>query len=791
MWKYLVRIILRYRIFNLIIICLLTAFMAYKALKVELSYELARMLPDSDSATVEYKDFKKMFGEDGNVFYVAIKNDSLFQLNNFRDWYDLNIAIKQIDGIEEIVSISRMLNLKKNVVTKKFEFQKVVSRKPETQTEVDSIKKVIFSLPFYKGLIYNKETNTFLMGLTLDKHKLNDKRRYELIEEVKFLVNQFAAKYKIEAHYSGLPYIRTIITEKVKAELKKFIIIFLIIAVLILVVFFRSFYVAIASMLVVVFSVIWTLGTISLLGYKITILTGVLPSLLILIAIENCIYLVNKYHLEYKSHGNKIKALSRVVRRIGYATFITNMTTAAGFATFIFTSNKILVEFGIVSTFNVMVEFILSFMLIPIIFSFIPPPKPRQLQHLDNTIIIKIIDKVINIALNKRKLIYTILSLFIIICLYGSIKIKSSGKIVDDISTDDIVYKDLKFFEENFNGVMPFEFKIDTKKKNGVLRLETIKKIDSLQKIINTFPEFSRPLSVAELVKFSKQAFYNGNDSMYVLPDKNEINFILPYYSSDLTKNKGVIRSFIDSNNRFTRVSVQAQDLKMKDINNLNNKIRPLVDSLFKPDKYKVVITGNSIVYAQGTKFLIDNLIISVIIGVVFISLIMSLVFPSPRMIFVAMFVNLLPLFITSAIMGFFKIPIKPSTLIVFSVALGISVDNAILFLSKYRSELKILDVKIKEAAINAIKETGISMIYTAVVFVLGFSIFMLSGFGGTKALGMLISISLFIALFFNLIVLPSFMVGVDRAIRYKKIRKPIIDIEEDTTTDEDDFIEK
>jgi hypothetical protein len=790
MWTLLVRLILRNRLGIIIAITILTAFMAYKALNVQLSYELARMLPASDSAYVEYEIFKDRFGEDGNVFAVGVKNDKLFEKDQFNALYNLCDDIKKKDGIEEVVSIARTVNIIKNDSLKKFEFKPIVQGPLKTQAEVDSVKNLIFSLPFYDGLLYNKSSNTFLVGITLDKNKLNDKSREGLIMEIKSMIETYKEKTNSEIHYSGLPYIRTVTTQKVKSELILFIILSLIIAATIMVLFFKSMKVVFSSLIIVAISIIWTLGTISLFNYKITILTGVIPSLLVIIAIENCIYLINKYHWEYRNHGNKIKALSRVVKRIGFATLMTNLTTATGFATFIFTSNAMLKQFGVVASINVMVEYAMSLLLIPIIFSYLAPPKTKHVEHLENKRVNRIIDVIKNLVFTKRKQIYIITALFIVGCIFGITKMKTSGKVVDDLRTDDPVYVDLKFFEKNFNGVMPFEISIDTKKPNGVMKLSTINKIEKLQKELDSFPQFSKALSLAQFTKFAKQAFYAGDSSFYSLPNNNEKDFILSYLPTKIKGKKNMIHSFIDSTKRYTRISVQMADIGTKEMNLIVAKLRPKIDSIFDPKKYNVAITGNSVVYTKGTDFLIGNLWESVLFGIILISLLVAIVFSSYRMVVIAMFCNIIPLMITAAIMGYTSIPVKPSTLIVFSVALGISIDNAILFLAKYRQELKLNGGDIKLSVTDALNETGISMIYTSIVLVCGFGIFIVSGFGGTQALGMLISLTLFMALFLNIIVLPSLLITLDKIITTRSFKQPIIEIYDEETEENGDDTE-
>ena len=780
------RIILRNRITLIILLVLFTAFMIFKAQEVKLSYDNSSLLSEKDSVMIKYQNFKNQYGEDGNVLMLGIKNPDIFKYDQFIEWYDLANTIRSIDGVQDVISMTRGINLIKNEVIHQFDYYPLVTFRPKTQLEVDSLKKLILGLRFYEGMLYNPKTQASLMAITLDKKKLNDRSRIALVANIVKSAEAYKSKTNVEIHYSGMPYIRTITMQKVKRELFLFILMSIAIAATIMFLFFKSMKVVLSALLIVGISIGWVLGTITLFNFKITILTGVIPSLIVIIAIENCIYILNKYHWEYRLHGNKVRALIRVVQRIGFASLMTNAATALGFAAFIVIPNQMLREFGIITALNIMLEYILCITLLPIIFSFLDPPTEKHLSHLDSNFFGTIISKIIALISFKRNYIYGFAAFLLLIGVWGISMMKTSGKIVDDFQKNDPIYLDLKFFENNFGGVMPFEISIDTKKKNGVLVGSTLDKINEMQQMINTYPEFSKPLSIAELFKFSKQAYFGGDPSMYSMPSNVEKGFIMGYLPKNQKgKNLNLLFAYLDSTKRYTRVSFQMADIGTRHMDSLMAKIHPRIDSIFSPAKYEVDITGNSVVYARGTNFLIHNLFESVVIAIVLISLLMALLFSSFRMILVSMIPNIIPLLITAAIMGFAGIPIKPSTIIVFSIALGISVDNAIQYLSRYRHELKVTKGNIKISAINALNEAGFSMIYTSIVLVLGFSVFIISGFGGTQALGVLISTTLLIAMFFNIMVLPSLLLTLDKRLTSKAFTEPILEIydEEDIDT--------
>lgn len=769
--------ILKNKILLIILLTVFTLCMAFFGRNVKMSYENT-ILSDKDTSVVVYEKFKKLFGDDKSIVVVGMVNPDIFQLDQFNAWYDLEKEIRKIDGVLGVLNLSNSVNLTKNNATHQFDILPLTSEKPKTQAEVDSLKSVIKGLKFFEGLIYNPETEATLMTITLDHEKILDENRTIIINKIKDLSEKFSKENKVEIHYSGMPYILTVTMTLVKRELFIFVIMSILIAALILYFFFRSVRVVLSSLLVVGISILWTLGLLALFNFKITILTGVIPSLIVIIAIENCIYILNKYHWEYRLHSDKDLALRNAVQRIGVASLMTNMATALGFAAFILVPSQMLQEFGIITSISIMVEYALSIILLPIIFSYLPPPSEKHTRHLDNGFFRKIVERIIFLVEHKRRPIYLTSLILLVIGIVGVSKMKTSGKITDDFQQKDPISIDLKFFEENFGGVMPFEISIDTKKKNGAMAMSTVSKIEKLQKYIDSFPEFSKPIFIAELFKFSRQAYYGGDSAKYSMPSSMESSFIMSYLPKNTSKgNTELLNSYIDSTYQITRVNYHIADLPTNRLDSVMAKIQPQIDSLFPAGKYEVKITGNSIVYARGTNFLIRHLFESVTIAIILISLLMALLFSSFRMILVSMIPNIIPLIITAAIMGFTGVPIKPSTIIIFSVALGISVDNAIQYLSRYRHELKVNGGKIKESAINALHEAGFSMIYTSIVLVLGFSVFIVSEFGGTQALGMLISTSLFIAMFFNILVLPSLLLTLDKRVTNKGFTKPIIEI--------------
>ena len=332
---------------------------------------------------------------------------------------------------------------------------------------------------------------------------------------------------------------------------------------------------------------------------------------------------------------------------------------------------------------------------------------------------------------------------------------------VDDLPKTSNTIADLKFYETNFKGVLPLEVSIDTKRRNGVMNQAVIRKMDKLENLISSYPEFSRSLSLIQGLKFCTQAFYGGKTAYYRLPDGMELNFILKY-AGNSGKNTGILNNYLDSSRRFTRLSFEMIDVGSDQLNKILTGLQPRIDSLFDPTKYHVELTGSSMIFIRGANYMVKNLYESLALAIVLIAGVMWILFRGIKMILVSLLPNLIPLIITAGIMGFFGIPLKPSTILIFSIAMGISSDQTIYFITRYRQELRSTSKSISAIVSDTIRETGISMIYIAIILFFGFGIFAASTFGSTQALGILLSITLLVAMISNLTLLPAFLLSLE-----------------------------
>lgn len=749
------------------------------------SYTEANLLPDDHEDNIAYNEFLDKFGEEGNLVLLGVKDSTLFKPENFRAWKELTKTLEAYPAVDYAISVSNLQQLKKFEEPSRFEMVPFISEENPTEEELQQYQDELYNeLPFYENLVYSSHSNTLQSAIYLNKEIVNSKERKTfVIDELQPLIANFEERTGIDVKVSGMPYIRTLNSQNIIDEIGLFILAALGVTSLIFFFFFRSIRATIISMITVCIGVMWAFGVIGLFNYEITVLTALIPPLIIVIGIPNCIFLINKYQQEIKKHGNQAKSLQRVITKVGNATLMTNITTASGFATFILTDSTLLKEFGIVASINIVAIFILSLLIIPIIYSYMNLPRRKHLKHLNKRWIGGFVGWMEQMVRHRRISIYITSIILLVASIIGIYTIKISGSLLEDMPEEAEFFQDIKFFEEEFDGVMPLEILVDTKRKNGVLKPATLKRMEELEDHLAEIPEFSQPISITRLVKYSKQAFYNGDSQYYQLPSSQEQNFIMPY-AKGFSSNENLLTSYIDSTGRYARITTYMKDVGTDKMEELEQDLWPKINKIFPEERYEISMTGKAFIFQKGTNYLVKNLIISLSLAILLIALFMAWMFRSFRMIIVSLVPNLLPLLVTAGMMGFLGVPIKPSTILVFSIAFGISVDDTIHFLAKYRQELKANNWKIKRSVYAALRETGVSMFYTSIVLFFGFSVFMISSFGGTVALGGLVSATLLFAMLANLLLLPSLLLSLEKNIANKEVLKEpamrIIETDED-----------
>ncbi len=859
MWNRLANIILRNRFLILGIFSLLTVLFGYYAatgLKIENKY--GNMLPKDTETQSTYLKFKEYFGEDGSTLVIAIKDKELYSARKFLAWKELGDSILQMKGVTSVISEPKLITLFNDTAKQEFIAKPVFVDTRFKEKSIDSIKREIRNNPLYDKILYDDSAGVSLMMVTVEENFLLDKKKQQVVIDIENLAKSYEKQFG-SIHFAGLPHMRVLIGKRILNEMYIFIALSIFVSSLIMYFFFRSIRVTLICNLVVLVTVVWALGTIGMIGYHVSIMMALIPPLMIVIGIPNCIYLYNKYHQEYRAHRNKAKALHRVIRKTGTAMWLTNVTTAFGFITFLFTNSDKFYEFGVISSLNIMLCYVVSIALIPIFASFSKNPPERHLKHLDRKHAIGLLERLVRITMNHRPAIYIVTILVTVVTGAGILFMKVTGNITGDLPKDDPILMDVQFMEKHFGGAVPFEVMIDYKEKERWKNKKTWEKIDQVQQLFAQDTLFAKSISYVDVVKLLNMSMHENQPDYYTADisksDQLALKNYLRNFALSNSNSSFALTELIDTNNFIIRVRTQMRDIGSYEVSDEVAMVKNRIDSIMNPDKadieryykkftqgkkvyadsildnynyvynslteilsngsqdmqfkfdsdpelvktyigkkgfdkklrraidneyFDVKVTGTSVVASEGTQYLVNNLLQSIIFAIISIAALMSVLFYSFRMVVVSMIPNIIPMIVTAGIMGWFGIPLKPSTLLIFSIALGITVDNTIHFLAHYRHELRLKKHDLKECVAISIRETGLSIIYTSVILFFGFIVFVFSDFGGTQALGYLSAITYFVALFTNLILLPCLLLSYERKLATKSFEEPVIELYED-----------
>jgi hypothetical protein len=772
--------ILRRRLTVIISIAVLTIFMLWKAFGVSIAYDNQKLVPQDDEDFIRYEKFLAEFGEDGNKLIVGFSQQDFFTKKALNDFIETTNEIKSIEGVSGIIGIPAAVNIIKDDSAAKFRLERILRDSILSDKEALNAQENLNKLPFYKDLVYLPEKDIVISAIVIEKRFLDNIKRIEIINKINAALDAYGARNNVEMHYSGLPYVRHIYSTLVRDELKLFIILAAIVTAFLLLLFFKAAPNIIIPLIMVVVSVIWSLGWISILGYKMSIVSALIPPLMIVIGVPNCIYFINRYHEELKVAENKLLALLRVMNKVGSATLLTNLTTAIGFGVFALTKTEMLRQFGLVTFLSIMCIFLLTMTIVPIVFSFLPRPKVKHTKHLDNKYVKWSVNAIHYTVFNHPRRIFFFTFVLVVFALWGGTKLKSLVYMVDDIPKKQKVYQDLLFFQEHLTGVMPFEIVINTHEQDGIKDPKTLNRIRLLQKKLSSREELSKGLSIVNAISFANQAYNNGDPKYYRLPNK-DIDYanISDYLASENDSNSTAIFStMVNADFSKARISFQMKDIGSIKMSKLLKEIAPnrqkagdqtIITEIFPNSEYDTYVTGTSMIFLKGNDYLVSSLIQSMLLAFTLIAIIMGALFTSWKMVFISLVPNIIPMLLTIGFMGHFGVPLKPSTILVFSIAFGIAVDDTIHFLAKFRYMLKRSNDPVIKVTSDCLKEMGQSMIYTSVVLFFGFIIFAFSNFQGTVALGLLTGLTLLVAMFSNLFVLPAMIIAFEKGLNPRK----------------------
>jgi len=740
--------ILEYSRTILIVLFVITSFFAYIAFfseqKIVTDFSLEQLFPDKDPAKDLYEQLLRDFPkEESNLFIVYECPNCLDQ--DFLD--ELNIVSDDLSFIEGVENVQSVLSF----IDDDFE--------DYDEKEWNIKAKEVIDNPVLSNIFVAKDGRIGTIVVKLENHISDHENRKIVLTEVYKVLNNSSMEY----YLAGIPFIRTEYVEFVMSERDIFIPIAFIVSAIVLFYVFRQIRCVLLSLLAIGVTLIWISGIMAISNISINVISYLTFNLLTIIGVSDCIHILIKYHESLKEGLNKEKAIYQVIKEIGYALFLTSFTTAVGFFSLCLTNIKIIREFGFLVGLGVILMFVVTIVLLPIILSFINQPSKKHIRRLVKGGRLQLAESINYWIFNYPKQILLSTLLIIVISIYGILHVSNNSSVFDDFRPGNKIYESIKFVDNNLGGVFPIEIIIETDRENGLIDPDLLNAIEEFQDSVKQIYTIGSVKSVVDIVKVVNNEL-NGS---------YEIPFSYDEINSYLSFEEDAFRGFLLPELNKGRITCRAIAGKTDEAEYTKKRIHYYANSIL-PDDCKISITGSIIVMLKSNKYMVKNLMTSFIVASIVIFFSMMFLFGSKRLALLSILPNLIPLMFAGGVMGVFNIVLRPSTAMTFSIALGIAVDDTIHFLARFRQEYMRNKGNYNLAITKTLLTTGKAIISTTIVISLGFIVLLFSQYVPNFEFGLLGTIILIVALGGSLILLPVLIILVKPKFGFLLINKKL-----------------
>ena len=725
--------ILEYYRIILFIIVMVTIFFGYRAFlsdnRIVTDFSLEQLFPDKDPAKDLYEQLLQDFPkEESNLFIVyecenCLSQESLDELLNITD--DLNF----IEGVENVQSILSFIEDDHDDY--------------EEDKWNEKISHII-SNPALANTFIAKQGTIGNIIVKLENHINDHENRKVVLTQVYNILNDYSLKY----YLAGIPFIRTEYVEFVMSERNIFIPIAFVVSALVLFYVFRQMRCVLLSLLAIGITLIWISGIMSMLNISINVISYLTFNLLTIIGVSDCIHILIKYHESLKEGLDQERSIIQVIKEIGYALFLTSFTTAVGFFSLCLTNIKIIREFGFLVGLGVILMFVVTIVLLPIILSLIKVPRKKHIERLVKGGRLQFAESINGWIFNYPNRILSITLIVVLLSIYGIIKVSNNSSVFDDFRPGNKIYESIKFVDTNLGGVFPIEILIETDREKGLLDPDLLRSIEQFQDSVKQIYTIGSAKSIVDVVKVINNEF-NG---IYEIPDSYDD------ISSYLSFEEESFRAFALPDFNKGRITCRAIAGKTDEAEYTKQRIHNYAKSIL-PNDCKISITGSIIVMLKSNKYMVKNLMTSFIVASIVIFFSMMFLFGSKRLALLSILPNIIPLMFAGGVMGVFNIILRPSTAMTFSIALGIAVDDTIHFLARFRQEYIKNKGDYNLAITKTLLTTGKAIISTTIVISLGFIVLLFSQYVPNFEFGLLGTIILIVALGGSLVLLPVLII--------------------------------
>ena len=710
-----------------------------------MDFSIEQLFSQNDPVISRYLNFREEFDGVDNRIFLLYESDDPFSYNNLLKNKKMVHAFENIEGINKVTSLTNI-----DLFTDGGEYllSPVYEYIPQSIDSLENAKERILNSKLLTNYLISSDGKIASIVLEVsDIYNEHDSR-----ESIVRQIDELQLGTDWTWHQTGLPIIRTRYVQYMIADNITFLFPVLIMLIFLLTILFRSLVGLVLPLIVVLLTIIWTLGFMTASGITINIISYIIPTLLMVVGISDSVHFLVKYYNTLYLVGNKKEALTQTLQKIGTAIFLTSITTAIGFGALSMVNIEIVKEFGIFTALGVFFAFIITVLFIPSTLMLLSKTPKTKLDAYSRGYRVKVVNRLILIVRNHPKIIILTGIMITIIGLFGALQINPHSKLLDDLRPGNALLEDMRLAENKMGSVLPVEIIISIDENNNFQDIQDIAVIsfaDDLATYISKIPEIGKVVSVSDYLKAINQAMNEGTKSFYSLPSSREVisQYMLLYDSE--------FNSLINSDLTKLRVAAQIKDIDSRRSAEIEKEINTYIDTVI-PNGMTAEVTGTAFLALRTNNYLVKNLLASFLVALIIITFLMVILFRSIKMAFISILPNIIPMMVMAAVLGFLQIPLRPATAMTFAVAFGIAVDDTLHYLIRYRMELS--NQHYRQANDSTMLGTGIAMMSTTAILSAGFLVLTLSTFTPTVEFGMLSVITIITALIGDLTFLPALL---------------------------------
>tara|TARA_R110002072_G_scaffold301400_2_gene481043 strand:- start:1499 stop:3778 length:2280 start_codon:yes stop_codon:yes gene_type:complete len=724
----------------------LTAFLGYEITNLKFDYDFEKFFPVNDDETDFFFAHREMFSSDNDFLLIAVENNAgIFDKSFLINLDEFTSELEKVEDVKYVTSITNM--------EERFVYQSGASiSKPyfdfnDFNAERDSTR--IFKNEELINTLVAEDAKSVSIFIRHTDY-ISKKRSDALINNVNDVIDKFNfERTRVAGRTVGQQYY----IEKMTFEMALFVGLSAFLIVFFLFIAFRSVWGVLVPQIIIFSSMIWVVGGMGFFNEPMNIVLSTLPSIMFVVSMSDVIHLVSRYLDALRVEEKVFDAIKIAVKEVGLATFLTSVTTSIGFFSLSFVNVQPIQTFGIVMGFGVLIAFVLTFVTLPVLFYLFPGPKhvrKSKKEHFWMKYLVRGFSAVIR---KRMRIVYVTIGV-VILSIIGMSQLHSNNFLMDDLRDTEPLKVDFNFLDDHYGGIRPFELAVIVEDTSlNVWDKEVLQTIDSVEYYLEEGYGVTIKNSLVKTLKVMNRSSHSGIKEYYKLPSKKRK--IRGHRKALRLIQKGsFIKTFVDSSEMRTRINGTIPDLGNSIVFEKNEKLKIFLQSKNLEGKIKFQVTGTAHLIDKNLKYMSTSLIKGLAVSILIVALIIGFIYRSPTILIISIIANLIPLLFIAGVMGYLGIDLKTSTSIVFTIAFGIAVDDTIHFLGKFKYELMKGKSKIY-ALKRTYLTTGKAMILTTLILCAGFLLLVFSSFLGTFHMGLLLCITLFVALIADITILP------------------------------------